>query len=139
MTKQKELLFIKSTYWLGAIADALWAVGLLIPGVFSFLTGEPNFNPDFNMLQVMRIGGVLMAGWTVLLIWGALKPIERRGVLLITAFPVIFGLIIVVFLGLLNGDRSNIWLLIKTLVLFTAMMISYFLACKIAMENENSK
>ncbi|MCG2715800.1 MAG: hypothetical protein L6422_05875 [Candidatus Marinimicrobia bacterium] len=35
-----------------------------------------------------------MAGWTVLLIWADRKPIERKGVLLITVFPVLLGLVV---------------------------------------------
>ena len=128
MKEQKKILFIKATYWIGAVADALWAVALWIPGVFRILTGEPDLNTDFNMLQIMRIGGVLMCSWTVLLVWGSLKPIERRGILLITVFPAISGLIIIVLIGLFNGDKANIWLLFKTVSLFLLMVISFMFA-----------
>lgn len=33
-----------------------------------------------------------MAGWTALLVWGAAQPVQRRGVLLLTTFPVVVGL-----------------------------------------------
>ena len=33
-----------------------------------------------------------MFGWSCLLIWADRKPVERRGVLLITIFPVLLGL-----------------------------------------------
>jgi hypothetical protein len=35
-----------------------------------------------------------MFGWTVLLVWADRKPTERKGVLLITVFPVITGLLL---------------------------------------------
>ncbi len=38
---------------------------------------------------VSRIAGALMLGWTVLLFWAQLKPIERADILLITLFPVV--------------------------------------------------
>ena len=35
-----------------------------------------------------------MFGWTVLLLWANRKPMERKGVLLVTIFPVITGLLL---------------------------------------------
>jgi hypothetical protein len=40
-------------------------------------------------LYVSRIAGALMLGWTVLLFWAQMKPIERADILLITLFPVV--------------------------------------------------
>jgi hypothetical protein len=40
----------------------------------------------------MGLGAALMFGWTVLLLWAYMRPLERKGVLLITIFPVITGL-----------------------------------------------
>ena len=34
-----------------------------------------------------------MFGWSLLLIWGYQRPVERRGLLLLTIFPVITGLV----------------------------------------------
>lgn len=42
----------------------------------------------------MLIGASLMAGWTSLLIWAAMKPIERKAIFILTVFPVLIGLII---------------------------------------------
>jgi hypothetical protein len=33
-----------------------------------------------------------MLGWTGLLIWADRKPLQRKGILLLTAFPVVFGM-----------------------------------------------
>jgi len=133
---KNRMFFIKFPYWLGIAADALWAVGLLIPQVFSMLTVTPEFNPDLQTRLIMGIGGSLMTGWTFLLLWAVREPIERRVVILITAFPVVFGLFIVAFVGYLLGNTTNIWILIKISILFISMVISYILACKIASENE---
>ena len=69
---------IKIPYWLGAAADALWAVALLFPPVFGTLTGVDEFSPNWQMQSVMAIGGIVIAGWTVLLLWAVRRPIERR-------------------------------------------------------------
>ena len=137
MNEQKKKMFlIKIAYWLGIGADALWAVGLLVPQVFGILTGNPDFNPDLQFRLAMAVGGTLMTGWTFLLLWAVRKPIERRGVILLTAFPVVFGLFIVALIGFLDGNTINIWILIKNTILFISMINSYILAGKMTKEKE---
>ena len=132
---RKKMLWIKFPYYLGIAADALWAVALLVPAVFGLLLGNPNFIPDLQVRLIMAIGGILMTGWTLLLFWGVRKPIERRMVILLTAFPVVFGLFFIALFGFLSGNTSNIWILIKTIFLFVTMIISYILAGKTGNEN----
>ena len=122
------MLLIELPYWLGIAADALWAVALFSPRVFGALTGRRGFAPDLDVRLIMSIGGTLMTGWTCLLIWALQDPIERRAVILLTAFPVVFGLFVVTLVGGLKGDKLNLWILCKTAVLFVAMVASYFLA-----------
>ena len=129
--QQKKMFWIKFPYWLGIGADALWAVGLLFPTVFGILIGNPEFNPDLHVRTIMGVGGSLMTGWTFLLLWAVRKPIERRFVSFLTAFPVVFGLFITTLAGVINGNTSTIWILIKTTILFILMINSYFLAGKI--------
>jgi hypothetical protein len=95
------------------------------------MIGNANFNPDLQIRLIMAIGGILMTGWTCLLYWGVRKPIERRMVALLTAFPVVFGLFFVSLIGFLNGNTSNIWILIKLIILFITMITSYILTRKI--------
>lgn len=129
MDKQnKKLFLIKIAYWLGIGADAFWALVLLFPKLFGILTGIPDYNPDLQTRLIMGIGGILMLGWTFLLLWGVRKPIERRVVILITAFPVVFGMFIIALIGYLEGNSANIWILVKTSILFISMLTSYYLA-----------
>jgi uncharacterized membrane protein (Fun14 family) len=128
MNRQKRNYFlIKTAYWLGIFADAIWAIGLLIPRIFGVLTGTPDFNPNLQFRLVMSIGGIVIAGWTILLIWAVKKPIERRFVILLTAILVV-GLFIVALIGYLDGNTRNIWILIKNSILFIFMITSYLLA-----------
>ncbi len=136
MNKQKTKLFlIKLAYWLGIGADALWAIGLLCPPLYGALIGEPDFSPDLEMRLVMGIGATLMTGWTFLLLWALRKPIERRFVILLTAFPGVFGLSIIALIGFLAGNSSNIWILGKSALLIISMVTSYILAGKMDTEN----
>ena len=127
-TQKTRMLLIKFPYWLGIGADALWAVVLFFPAVYGSLIGNPDFTPDFQMTQIMRVGGILMTGWTALLIWAVLKPFERRFVILLTAFPVVFGLMLVSLTNILAETPFPVWILVKTIILFITMHISYFLA-----------
>ena len=77
-------------------------------------------------------GDVAMTGWTVLLVWAVRDPIARRFVILLTAFPVVFGMFVVALIGVLAGDSSGSWILVKTTVLFVSMVASYILSGRVA-------
>ena len=40
----------------------------------------------------MGLGATMMFGWTALLVWGYRKPLERKGVVLLTVVPVLVGI-----------------------------------------------
>ena len=122
-----KLWLIKFPYWLGIAADALWAAALLFPPVFGVLTGIDDFSPDWQMQSVMTIGGVLMAGWTVLLLWAVQRPIERRFVILLTAI-LVAAFFLLALVNVLKGNTNEYWVLIKCLVLFVTMIASYSLS-----------
>jgi hypothetical protein len=122
-----KLWLIKFPYWLGIAADALWAVALLFPPVFGMLVGADEFSPDWQMQSVMAIGGIMMAGWTVSLLWAVQRPIERRFVILLTAL-VVAALFLLALVNVLKGNTNEYWILIKCLILFVSMLTSYTLA-----------
>lgn len=76
-----------------------------------------------------------MNPWTVLLIWGDRKPIERRLILLFTAFPVVFGLFIgelVLFLQGFTSQNTTEFAIFQSIrfILFTIFLVGFFLARK---------
>jgi hypothetical protein len=83
----KKLLMI--SYWIGILADALATVPLFSPAVANLVFQPRTFEISATYLYVSRIAGALMFGWTVLLFWAQLKPVERADILLITLFPVV--------------------------------------------------
>jgi hypothetical protein len=125
-----KLILIKTGYYLGIVADALWSVALLYPPVFGLLTGDPEFDPNIQVRLIMGMGGALMAGWTILLIWALLEPIQRRFVILITAYPVVLGMFVISLIGYITGSSVNLWLVGKTVVLMISMTISFILASR---------
>ena len=76
--------WLRASYIAGAVADGLIGILMLIPSRM----GETEFR------YPMGLGAALMFGWTALLLWGNIKPLERKGVLLLTIFPVITGLVV---------------------------------------------
>lgn len=83
----RKLLFL--SYWIGIVADGLATVALFSPTLANMMFQPRTFEISANFLYVSRIAGALMLGWTVLLFWAQLKPIERADILLITLFPVL--------------------------------------------------
>ncbi len=83
----KRLLI--TSYWIGIIADAVATVLLFSPTVANFVLQPQPFEISPVYLYVARVAGALMLGWTILLFWAQLKPIERADILLITLFPVV--------------------------------------------------
>ena len=86
----------------------------------------------------MGVGASLMTGWTLLLAWTAKKPVERKAVMLLSAFPVLCGLIIVTTTGLINGNSANIWILVKCAILTVAMLTGYHIANSIIKESSDA-
>jgi hypothetical protein len=75
--------WLRASYIAGVVADGLIGILMLIPSRM----GETEFR------YPMGLGAALMFGWTALLLWANIKPMERKGILLLTIFPVITGLI----------------------------------------------
>ena len=82
---------LRTFCWIGAAVDALAVVALLSPAVSRQMLGV-DVPATAELLYAMRTGAALMLGWTLLLVWAALRPLERRGVVLLTVLPVILGL-----------------------------------------------
>ncbi len=78
-----------TSYWIGIIADAVATLLLFSPTFANVVLQTQPFEVSPMYLYVSRVAGALMLGWTVLLFWAQLKPVERADILLITLFPVV--------------------------------------------------
>lgn len=90
---KNQIDIIRLAFYLGALTDGLAVIPMLFPGIGIALFGGDSSRITDAYRYAMGIGASLMVGWTVLLIWGALKPVERRAILLITLFPVVAGIV----------------------------------------------
>ena len=122
-------LMLKSMFILGAIVDGAIAVswfliasGLRIPNI---LNGHVGTGSDYQL--AMFIGAMFMAGWAVLLAWGAIKPIERRDLLLITSVLLFLSVIVeLVFFRDILGGAGFIFGVTKRILLAVLAAAIYF-------------
>jgi hypothetical protein len=88
------LQLLRAAFLVAAAVDVGAFVGMLLPARFgAALRYLTPFDPGrVEFAYGMRYGAPLMAGWTVLLLWGLGNPFARRDLLIITIVPVLVGL-----------------------------------------------
>lgn len=123
-----KIMFILGAAVDGAIAVSwfLIASGWKIPNI---LNGYVGTGLDYQL--AMYGGAMFMAGWTVLLAWGAFKPIERRELLLITSgFLLISVIIEFMFFSNMLGGAVFVFGVTKRLILSVLFTSAYFYSLK---------
>ncbi len=85
--------WLRICFWVGAVVDALAATAMLYPPLSAFMM-PPGFQPGSDYRYAIGMGASLMLGWSALLVWADRRPMERKGVLLLTVFPAIAGLVV---------------------------------------------
>ena len=127
--KTSSATILRLMFILGAVVDGAIAVswfliasGARIPNILNGYTGTGS---DYQL--AMYVGAMFMTGWTVLLAWGAIKPVERRDLLLITSILLFLSVIVeLVFYGDMLGGGGFVFGVTKRLVLSTVATAVYF-------------
>ncbi len=88
-----RIIWLRVSYWVGVLVDTIAALRMLFPQLAD----------GVEYRYAMSIGAALMLGWVFLLIWADRRPIERKGVLLLTVFPVITGIILAEIYAYVSG------------------------------------
>ena len=84
---------LRLAYRTGAVVDFFAIAGMVAPAqLWPARFQKPLDRHSYEMKYAFRSGAPLMAGWTALLVWADQNPIERKGVIAITAVPVVAGL-----------------------------------------------
>jgi len=123
-----KFMFIYGALLDGAISVSwfLIASGLKIPNI---LNGYMGSGADYQL--AMYYGAMFMAGWAVLLVWGAIKPIERRGLLLITSGFLFLSVIVeLVYFGNMLEGIGFIFGVAKRLFVSLLFTGAYFYSLK---------
>jgi len=133
-----KIVFIKITLWWGIIADLFETIRMIYPQLFIYTTGA-NVKIDNSFRFALLYAAPVMLGWTLLLFWTTIKPIERRGVL-ICLIPVILFYYIVEIIGINAGVLScvkTIPTFILQAILLSLTIVSYFFTKKIAKKKKS--
>jgi uncharacterized membrane protein len=109
-----KITAIRLCYVAGAAADAAIGALLLFPAMLAEMLGLAETPTRISERIGLAMTATLLFGWTALLLWGARAPVERRGVLLLTIFPVIVGLALTVLYGwsgsyISTGGAMMVW------------------------------
>jgi len=102
----RTIRLLRVSYWTGAVADGFFAIALTYPKLWGLVLGIVPFNPDLQHRMDMGVGASLMLSWTVLLLWADRRPMERKGVLLLTVFPALTCLAITGIVAVFSGANS---------------------------------
>jgi hypothetical protein len=126
MKKKQARKWLRAAFLIGAVIDALMIPLMLIPALARIFWGFTSFPATYKYAMIM--GAALMLGWTLLLIWAYRRPIERRGVALLT-IVVILGIalanIYAVASGLISVSRMLLSWVVQV-ILLTVFSIGYF-------------
>jgi hypothetical protein len=123
-----RLMFIIGAIVDGAVAISwfLIAFGLRMPNI---LNGHVGTGSDYQL--AMLVAAMFMAGWTAVLAWGAVKPIDRRGLLLITSVSLFLSVIVeLVFFRDVLGGAGFLFGMTKRTLLSVLFAASYFYSFK---------
>jgi len=93
----------QTAFLVGAVTDGLAVIPMLSRRVCCALFGGDSSRNSPEYRYAMGIGASLMAGWTLLLLWGAASPIDRRGILLLTVCPIITGIVFATVIAARRG------------------------------------
>lgn len=124
---------LKSMFIVGAVVDGAIAVSwfLIASGweIPNILNGYIGTGSDYQL--AMYGGAMFMAGWTVLLAWGALKPTERRELLLITSGFLLLSVIIeFIFFSNMLAGMGFVFGVTKRVFLSVLFTSAYFYSLK---------
>lgn len=92
MQTKNKINLLRISFWTGAVIDGLVGISMLFPSFWNTFNGLNSLDSTYVLNYALWFGAPLMLGWTVLLLWADRKPLERKGILIITVFPVILGL-----------------------------------------------
>ncbi len=115
---ERKIPFLRISYWAGAILDVIAFLIMIFPSLFALTNRLKDFSPGVEYRYAMGMGAPLMLGWTILLLWADRKPMERKGILVITLL-VVLGEVAVEIFGVMIGFIAVSAMLLTWTIQFT--------------------
>ena len=108
MKSENRLYILRAGYWIGAIMDGIYSLNVCMVWLFGTSAGfDPirlvRFTEGLQSQYAWGMVLAIMLSWTILLVWADRKPIERRDVILLTAYPLVSLLLADTFFALSVG------------------------------------
>jgi hypothetical protein len=142
MNTTNRVKLLRFSYWIAAILDAIYAFNAGLVWLIDDYSGfDPirllRFTEGLESRYAWGLTCVLITTWTILLIWAEQKPVERSMVGLLTALPLVTGLLIDTFFAISVGLVTWIDILAVQLAyafLIIILSLSYFLTKSLKQE-----
>ena len=131
MGNNKVVTWLKVSFLLGAIIDALVLIPMAVPAAARIFWGFNGFSGIYYF--AMGMGACLMLGWTILLLWAYRQPLERRYISLFTAVVVAGFVLMEIFLtnqGYLPISNKFWGSLVMQLILVLLFGYSFYISQK---------
>jgi hypothetical protein len=129
--------YLKVAFWTGAIIDGKAFFLFLFPeflpsvtkSVFNMSVSDTNCQ---EMVSLRMLVALFDLGWTMLLIWASCRPLERKGIMILTVFPIVTGILILRFVNMFTNSVSVTYTVATAVfvVLFFFFTYSYMVNCK---------
>ena len=120
---------LRISYWTGAVVDAKAALLLIFPNLFPELFyavfGVQARDIESSNQPIRLLAAILVLAWTCLLLWADRKPIERKGVLALTVFPVLFGILSIRIYMIFVNNLSIYYLEFTILMIILLILFIY--------------
>ena len=100
--RNRRVLLVRGVYWLGAILDGLVGLRMLVAD----RVAVGGVMPGAGFRYAMWTAAALMLSWSSLLLWADRDPVERRGILFLTACPALLGLALAQGAAVSTGFRT---------------------------------
>ena len=94
---------LRAAFLAGAVIDGAALLPMLVPRIAHMMWGLAETSAGYTF--AMHTGAALMLGWTALLVWACLKPLERRFVAPLTVL-VIWGMVLAEVAGVASGGLA---------------------------------
>jgi hypothetical protein len=108
MKTESRVKLLRFSYWIAVILDAIYAFNAGLVWLIEDYSGfDPirllRFTEGLESRYAWGLTCVLITTWTILLIWADQNPVERSMVGLLTALPLVSGLLIDTFFAISVG------------------------------------